>query len=134
MNWKRFIITAVVASVVIIIYESVFHGWMLSGIYERTADAWRTEEAMSARFSWLILGQIVMGVAFTWLYFRFVGQTSARTGALVGVTVAVIFFGTHLISFAVQPILPALVVYWTIGRVIEGLLVGAIVGALYQAE
>ncbi|MCB1866246.1 MAG: hypothetical protein KDG50_12550 [Chromatiales bacterium] len=133
MNLKKLAIATVVIFIVVFAYEWLFHGVLLEGLYERTAELWRPQDTMGGYFAWLIIGQLLFAFFFVWIYYRYIRIDSMGGGARFGLALGALLGATQLIMFAVQPLLPALVVYWIIGGLVEGALIGAVAGYLYEA-
>jgi hypothetical protein len=92
----------------------------------------RPEADFKSYFGWLILGHIVMAFFFTMLCVRFVPAGGAGTCALLGLLVALVYAGADFISFAVQPLTTKILGGWIVGDLIQFIIAGAIIGAIYK--
>ena len=77
-------------------------------------------------------GQLVFAFVFTLIFASGFASGGVGAGIKLGIMVAFLGIGTHLIAYAVQPFPGNLMVYWSIGALVEMAIVGAIVGAIYK--
>ena len=132
INKKRFGLATFAAFVFIFIYEMMFHGVLLRGLYESTAPVWRTEQEMQNYMGWAVATQIFMAGMFTWLYLTY-GKVKdmaggCRFGAVMGLFLGGMQFGYYLY----MPIPMTLAAAWLIGSVIEGIGLGALLTLMYK--
>lgn len=135
MNTKRWLIASVAAFVVLGVLEFVINGILLSDLYKQTAALWRPE-ADIMRLMWLMwLSYAIAAPVLAFVYTKGyeagkggIGQ-GARFGFYMGVFLAA---SISLGFYAVLPIPGMLAVYWFIGGVVEYVIVGAVVGAIYR--
>ena len=107
---------------------------LMKSAYMETASLWRPEADFNAHFWMLVLGQAVIAFAFTGLYVSKVGINSVITGIGYGIVIGILFAGSNLITFAVQPLTNKILWLWIAGGLIEFALLGAIVGAIYKPK
>jgi hypothetical protein len=111
-------------------------GWLLNGvllkdIYAQTPNLWRSQSEMMALFHWIIIGQALIVFAFLMIYASgFAGGIVA--GIRLGVPLEIAAIGMRMGFYAVQPIPGDLLIYGSLSGVIEMIIVGAIVGAIYK--
>src|SRR5690349_12907057 len=104
MNTKRLLLAIVAVFVFIFAFEWVFHGVLLKGIYAETANLWRPESEMTARFHWLVIGQAVIAVMFGVLFARGFAAGGVAGGIRLGIIIGLLRIGLDLITYAVQPL------------------------------
>ena len=133
MNTKRLILACVVVFVFVFGFEWVFHGVLLQETYAQTASLWRPESEMQQHFAWLVLGQLLLSVMFCVIYaVRHGANGGVGQGIGYGVLVALLLTSPTLISYAVQPLPISLIGSWVVGRIIQLVIAGAILGAVYR--
>ena len=133
MNTKRVIVACLVVFVFIFGYEFVFHGIIMKDTYVRTANLWRPEAEMRSYMPWLLLGQFVLAVMFCVIYA--LGQTNrvgVAHGVGYGLLVGLLLSSPSLIMYAVQPLPLSLIGAWIVAGLIEMMIAGAILGAIYR--
>ncbi len=135
MNTRRFVTTGIAAFVVIAVVEFVIHGVLLSGVYQRTASAFRPE-ADARRLFWLFyLGYLVFAFFFTFIYTKGYERDRGglsqglRFGFYVGVMIGAL---ESFVWYVVLPIPAVLAVDWFVAYLAMALAAGATVGSLYQ--
>ena len=132
MNWKKFFIAFIAAWIFVFVFGFVWYGNLMHSIHNEVPTLWRTEADFGSHFRWLILGHGVMAFFLTLLYARFVPIGGAGVGAMLGILVALVYAGSHLITFAVQPLTTKILGGWIVGGLLEFAIAGAIVGAIYK--
>jgi hypothetical protein len=132
MNWKKFFIAFIAAFVFLFVFGFIWYGNLMHNAHQEVPALFRPEAEFKEHFPWLILGEIVMAFFLTMLCVRFVPAGGAGGGAMLGVFVALVYAGVHVIDFAVMPLTTKILCGWTIGAVIEYAVAGAIIGALYK--
>jgi hypothetical protein len=132
MNWKKFFIAFIAAFVFLFVFGFIWYGTLMQGAHQEVPNLFRAEAEFKDHFMWLILGHIVMAFFLTMLCARFVPVGGAGACALVGLLVALVYVGTHLITFAVQPITNKILLGWNVGALLQFIIAGAIIGAIYK--
>src|SRR4051794_38408088 len=133
MNLKKLFLACLAAFVVIFVLEFVLHAVLLKSAYIALPKAMmRSETDFQHHFALLLLGQLLIAFALALIFATgFVGG-GAGAGMRLGSMFGVIYFGTNLITFAVQPFTVPIVAAWTIGGFVEMAIAGALVGAIYK--
>src|SRR5213083_3202271 len=129
---KRFIVAFIAAYVFMF-----FWGWLLNGVffkdvYAQTPNLWRTQSEMMSLFHWIIIGQALIVFAFVTIYASGFAGGGVIAGIRLGILLEIAAIGMRLAIYAVQPFPGKLIVYGSISGLIEMVIVGAIVGAIYK--
>jgi hypothetical protein len=101
--------------------------------HQEVPALFRPEAEFKEHFLWLTFGEIVMAFFLTMLCARFVPAGGAGAGAMLGLLVALVYAGVHVIDFAVMPLTTKILCGWIVGALIEYAIAGAIIGALYKS-
>ncbi len=104
----------------------------MQSAHQEVPALFRPEADFKAHFPWLIFGDLVMAFFLTMLCVRFVPGGGAGGGAMLGLFVALVYAGVHVIDFAVMPLTIKILCGWTVGGVVEYAIAGAIIGAIYK--
>ncbi len=132
MNIKRFLLSVLACFIFVFFFEWLFHGMILSGIYESTAQLWRTKEEMAGYMPWAIFSQMAFATIFAWIFTRnYEGKglgEGVRYGLPMGLFIAVMQFG----SYPYMPIPLTLASAWAAGAVVEGTSLGIILSLTYK--
>ena len=134
MNHKRGVIALIVAFVFIFGFGYIWHGMLMKSAYMETASLWRTDPDFMSHFGILILGHLVMALAFTGLYISKVGVHGAGMGLGYGIVFGIFCVGIDLMRFAVEPLTTKILGMWIAGSLICFAIMGALVGAIYAPK
>jgi hypothetical protein len=130
MNWKKFFIAFIAAFIFLFVFGFLWYGTLMQGAHQEVPTLWRTKPD----YPWLILGHLVMAFFLTVLYARYVPAGGPVGGVMLGFLVALVYAGTNLITFAVQPLTTKILCGWIAGDLIQFAIAGAVVGALYKSD
>ena len=133
MNTKRLVISSIAVFIFIFIFEWLFHGMILADAYQATAQLWRTEADMQSHFYWMLLGQLLFAVMFCFIFTKGYQQKGLAEGARYGFYMALFISTTTLVMYAVTPYPGTLVTAWIIGGIVELVLAGMILAAIYRS-
>ena len=129
---KRFILAFIAAYIFIFAWGWLLNGFVLKDIYAETPNLWRSQADMMSLFHWIIIGQALIVLAFVMIYASGFAGGGVAAGIRLGLLLEIAAIGMRLGFYAVQPIPGKLIVYGSIGGLIEMIIVGAIVGAIYK--
>ncbi|MGH7497144.1 MAG: hypothetical protein ACREOO_32740 [bacterium] len=133
MNMKKYLTAALGVGVVLTAYDFVAHGQVLNSMYYSKLTSLMRQDAP---MHWFIIGDLVAGLVFVWVYDRVYGSFGGgpKAGAMFGLYAGILvtFPGllfNHLV-FANFPygLAWAMVIVGIIGAIIAG----AVAGALYK--
>jgi hypothetical protein len=132
MNWKRFVTAFFAAYVFIFFWGWLLNGLVLKDVYAQTPNLWRTQSEMTSLFHWIIIGQALVVFAFVMIYASGFAGGGVIAGIRLGILLEIAAIGMRMGFYAVQPIPGKLVLYGSAGGLIEMIIVGAMVGAIYK--
>jgi hypothetical protein len=132
MNWKKFFIAFIAAFVFLFVFGFIWYGNLMHGAHQEVPALFRPEAEFKEHFPWLIFGDIVMAFFLTMLCARFVPAGGAGGGAMLGLLVALVYAGVHVIDFGVMPLTAKILCGWIVGGLIEFAITGAIIGGIYK--
>ena len=133
MNWQKFFFAFIAAFIFMFLWGWIFNQVFMKDIYAQTANLWRPQTEMMNRFPWLVIGQLILVGAFVLIFASGFAGGGTLAGIKLGILVEILAFGARLMMYTVQPFPAKLIGYWTIGGLIEMVVTGAIVGAIYQS-
>lgn len=132
MNMKRFVIACGAVFIFIFVYEWLFHGVLLRELYAQMPTLWRAQAEMRGYFHWLVIGQLWLAVLFCLIFVKGYENKGLAEGVRYGLLIGLLFIGPDMIFYAVQPLPAKLIVDWSIGGLLEMIIGGAIVAAIYR--
>lgn len=137
MDTKRWLIAAIGAFAAIFVLDFVVHGVLLMGIYEQTASVWRPKAEANQMMWMMTLGQLLFGAALAWLYTKGYERSKAglgqglRFGIYAGLFLAA---ANNFVWYVVLPVPFALNLAWQASALVNCMVAGAVVGALYKPQ
>jgi hypothetical protein len=129
---KRFILAFLAAYIFLFVWGWLVNGVLLKDIYTESARLWRSENEMRSLFHWIIIGQALVVFSFVMIYASGFAGGGVIAGIRLGLLLEIAAIGMRLGFYAVQPIPGKLIFFGSIGGVIEMIIVGAMVGAIYK--
>jgi hypothetical protein len=132
MNWKRFFIAFVAVYIFLFAWGWLVNGVILKSVYAETPNLWRSRSEMANLFHWILIGQAFLVFAFVAMYATGFAGGGILAGIRLGVLLEIAAIGMRMGIYAVQPFPGKLLIYGSIGGLIEMIIVGAIVGATYK--
>jgi hypothetical protein len=132
MNWKRFVTAFIAAYVFIFFWGWLLNSLVLRDVYAQTPNLWRTRSEMLSLFHWIIIGQALIVFSFVMIYASGFSGGGVKAGIRLGILLEIAAIGMRIGFYAVQPIPGNLIFYGSVSGLIEMIIVGAIVGAIYK--
>jgi hypothetical protein len=129
---KRFVLAFIAAYIFIFLWGWLLNGVVLKDIYAQTPNLWRPQPEMMSLFHWIIIGQALIVFAFITIYVSGFARGGVIAGIQLGVLLEIAAIGMRMGFYAVQPIPGKLILYGSVSGIIEMIIVGAIVGAIYK--
>ena len=129
---KRFILAFIGAYIFMFLWGWLLNGVLLKDVYAETPNLWRSQSEMMSLFHWIVIGQALLIFAFVAIYARGFAGGGVMAGIRLGILLEIAAIGMRLAIYAVQPFPGKLIIYGSISGLIEMIIVGAIVGAIYK--
>lgn len=129
---KRFIIAFIAAYIFMFVWGWLMNGVLLKDVYTETPNLWRSQSEMMSLFHWIIIGQALLIFAFVAIYATGFAGGGVMAGIKLGILLEIAAIGMRLAIYAVQPFPGKLIIYGSVSGLIEMIIVGAIVGAIYK--
>ncbi len=133
MNVKKYLVAALAVGVAWNVYDFVAHGQILQGMYySKLTNLMRQDAPMH----WFVIGDLVAGFVFVWVYDRVYGSFGGgpKAGATFGLYAGVFaFFPGMLFNHLIIANFPyGLAWAMTIVGIIGCVIAGAVAGAVYK--
>ena len=129
---KRFVFAFIAAYVFLFLWGWLLNGVFFKDVYAQTPNLWRPQSEMMSLFHWIIIGQALIVFSFVMIYATGFAGGGVIAGIRLGVLLEIAAIGMRLGFYAVQPIPGKLILYGSIGGLVEMVIVGAMVGAIYK--
>ena len=129
---KKFILAFIAAYIFIFLWGWLLNGVFLKDVYAETPNLWRTQSEMLSLFHWIIIGQALIVFSFVMIYVSGFAGGGVIAGIRLGILLEIAAIEMRVGFYAVQPIPGKLIFYGSLSGLIEMILVGAMVGAIYK--
>jgi hypothetical protein len=88
---------------------------------------------MDKRMIWLWIGFLILAFIWTYFYSRFASEKNLKTGIIHGVSYMVfLFVPLSFVNYATLVLSGYCYLWWTIGAIVEGVIIGAIMGIIMK--
>ena len=137
MRLRQYLLAWISAFAVIVVGDTLIHRIWLGPFYHATAAWWRPAEEMHSVVHLLLLSQLTLAIALTFIYAKGYEPRNGtlwqgfRFGVLMGVLLAV---PQNLMNAFVYPYPPTLIINWMLGTLLEVTVAGMVIGLLYKPE
>jgi len=132
MNWKKFFFAFIAAFIFLFLWGWLFNGVFMKDIYAQTSSLWRPQNEMMTHTPWLIIGLAILTFAIVLIFASGFAGGGVAAGIKLGIMLEILAFGARLTMYYLQPFPGKLIAYWTLGGLIEMIVTGAIIGAIYN--
>ena len=129
---KRFILAFIAAYIFMFVWGWLLNGVVLKDVYAQWQNLFRSRDEMMSLFHWILIGQALLILAFVMIYATGFAGGGVVAGIKLGLMLELAAIGMRMAIYAVQPFPGQMIVYGSIGGLIEMSIVGAIVGAIYK--
>lgn len=126
MKLKNCWIVALVSVVGIFVTNFLIHQVLLKDMYAATPSLWRTVEEMGQFVPVMMLGQVLVGVFFAWIFGHGYQGRGMGEGVRYGLLMGGLAAGAQLIMHGVQPFPTSLTLAWIGTGLVQYALVGAV--------
>lgn len=133
MNTKSLIITIVVTFIAVWATDFLIHAVWLGSTYKATQHLWRPEAEMISKMPFMLLGQFLIGAAFTMIFAACVAEKRCLSCTLkYSACIGIIAAAGQIIMYAVAPYPGTLVAKWCAAYLAQALVLGLIVHKVYR--
>jgi len=136
MNIPRLLLSIVAVTVFLSLFQWLYHGGLIADLYAATPDAWRPMEEMQSLMKFMPLCYLMTatGFALAWAMVTGGDRKGLAKGALFGLVMFVFAFGGQLLGAIFQSFPRSILPWSALGGVIELVLAGLIVAAVYRPK
>jgi len=134
MFMKRCLLSVVAVFIFVFGFEWLFHGVLMADAYSQTASMWRTDEAMQAKFGWIIGGHFLFALMLTIVFKRGYENRGLLEGVRFGIIMALLLNAPMLAMYAVAPYPDMMVVKWVAAGFVKLIGVGLILAFIAKSN
>ena len=132
---KNFWLAVIIAFVLLSGMEVLLHGVILDGFYKDNPQGLLPAHMTQARFHWMFVGYLILAFLWTYFFSRFATKKDIYKGIHHGVSY-MIFLHVPLsfVCYTQFRISGYIYLWWTIGGIVEGIIIGGIMGAVMREK
>ena len=132
---KKFWFTFLVTFLLLWFLQFVLHALLLSGFYSAHPEGLLSEEMMMQRSLWLPVGFLIWAFLWTYFFHRFTSKKSLGKGLQHGAAYMLfLFLPSAFINYATLPVNGYCYLWWLLGNLVIGLIIGAVMGVIMKGE
>ncbi|MBM2813565.1 MAG: hypothetical protein HW421_327 [Ignavibacteria bacterium] len=133
--FKKLLLPIIIVFVCIQVLDGLFHGVILSGLYQQSAAIWRPKADMD-RMMWIIyLSTFLQTIGFVYIYYKLINEKSPFRGLWFGLTFGfTVGVGMGYSTYAMLPMPYALAFSWFIGCIIIYGIAGLVLGLIMKEK
>ena len=130
MNTKRFILASIAAFVVVSVFEMLWHGLVMKGMYEATASVWRPEG--DHQMIYIFASQFLFATVLAYIYTVVGNNISCKRGIAFGFFAGLLLATVDLGTYCYLPIPLSITLMWMAASVLKGLGAGMVIALIYK--
>ncbi|OUR95840.1 hypothetical protein A9Q84_15175 [Halobacteriovorax marinus] len=132
MNKKRLLFATVAGFVTVFIFEMLWHGFLMKGLYEQTVSVWRPQEESNIFIMMVSQGlfAFVTAVAYT----KFAKHLKCRAGIQFGVLTGLIVAMPQLASHCYLPIPMTISLLWMLAALLRSVFASMVIATIYKFD
>jgi len=130
---KKFWIAFPVTFILLYFLEFVLNAIILGDFYNNHREGFLSDEASLPRMWLMAVGFLIWAFLWTYFFHRFATKKNIANGIKHGVSYMIfLFVPLGFINYSILAINGLCYIWWTVGAVIEGVIIGAVMGAIMK--
>jgi hypothetical protein len=132
MNIKKYAIATIAAFVFIFVFEWLWHGMLMKGMYEATIEVWRPEDP--SLMIYIFASQLLFAAVLTYIYTLVGKYLPCKRGIAFGFFAGLLLAMPNLGAYAYMPIPLTIPLMWMLSMVVECIGAGMVIAAIYKEK
>ena len=130
MNMKRFMLAFVATFIFVFLFEWLWHGVLMTPVYEATEEVWRPPAESSMAF--LTLSQLLYSLLIAYIFTRNYQANGIAEGLRFGLLMGLLVGSIQLGTYSYLPIPLSITLLWVLAEVLKGIGAGVILSLTYD--
>lgn len=130
MNTKKFVLAVIAAFVFVFIFEFLWHGFLMRGMYEATIEVWRPEDP--AYMKYIFASQLLFVAVLTYIYTLIGKHLACKRGIAFGFFAGLLLAMPALGTYCYLPIPLTISLMWMLAALLKGLGSGVVIALIYK--
>ena len=132
MNVKRFALATIGAFLFVFLFEFLWHGFLMRGMYEATSSVWRPEDESNMAF--IFAAQFLFSAVLAYIYTVIGKHISCKRGVAFGFFAGLLLAMPELGTYCYLPIPLTITLMWMLASLIKGLGAGVVIATIYKEK
>lgn len=130
MNIKRILIASVAGFVSVFLFEMLWHGFLMKGMYEATQSVWRPEDEHDMIF--MFASQFLFAGAMALAYEKMGQNLKCKVGLMFGFFTGLILAMPQLGTYCYLPIPLSISLLWMLAALLKCIVVSMVIAFIYK--
>lgn len=130
MDTKRYAIAVLATFIFVFIFEFLWHGFLMRGMYDATISVWRPEDESDMRF--IFASQFLFALVLAYIYTVIGKHITCKYGVAFGFFAGLLMTMPELGTYCYLPIPLSITLMWMLATLLKGLGSGVIIAAIYK--
>ena len=130
MNTKRYFLAVLATFVAIFVVDFIIHGILLTDMYMKTAQLWRSQEEYLMPY--MLISHLTFTAVFVFIFTRNYEGKGIGEGLRFGFYIGLLFATMNIGMYSYMPIPFSLIAAWIVASIAKGLIAGAVTSLVYK--
>ena len=132
MNTQRFVLTVVASFIFISVFEFIWHGFLMRGLYEETISVWRPEGEGNMAF--IFGAHFLLALVLSFIYTKIGKHISCKRGIAYGFFAGLLLAAPQLGTYCYMPIPLTITLLWMLDSIVVCTGTGMVIAAIYKEK
>jgi len=132
MNFKRFVLAVLGAFASVFVFEMLWHGFLMKGMYEATMSVWRPES--ECNMTVMLVSQFLFAGVLAYIYTLIGSKLPCKRGVAFGFFAGLILGVPQLATYCYLPIPLSISLMWVLASIVKCTLVGMAIACIYKEK
>lgn len=132
MNIQRYALAALGAFIFVFVFEFLWHGLLMRGMYDATITVWRPQE--ESNMAYIFAAQILFATILTFIYTRIGKLLECKRGIAFGFFAGLLLAAPQLGTYCYLPIPITITLMWMLAEFLKCLGAGVTIAAIYREK
>ena len=130
MNYKKLILASIAGFLSVFLFEMIWHGFLMKGMYDATSEVWRPEEDHNMPL--MFLSQLLFAGSMAFVYTVFKPALKCKIGLQYGFSIGLIMAMPALGTYCYMPIPLTISLMWMVAALLKCILCGITIGFIFK--
>ena len=132
MNLQRYVLATLGAFLFVFVFEFLWHGWLMRGMYDATITVWRPQN--ESNMAYVFAAQILFAAILAYIYTRVGKHLACRRGIAFGFFAGLLLAAPQLGTYCYLPIPLTITLMWMVAEFLKCLGAGITIAMIYREK